>query len=193
MSNLLSNSLENSLLTKLKIETFYLKDEESHFFNISKLIHRLSESNEKNFGTQFLWQAKKSEGIEKKTLDQDFVISYVITITFLKANTMIHVSDAVGNVKWFCSSGSVNVTGKRKKQRRSVILKLILLLFKKADFLTNKPIALHLNNVSSYQTFIVKKLKKEIFIKIVKSFNQIPYNGCRQKKIRRKKYSKNFR
>lgn len=191
--NLLSNILTNNLLTKLKIETSEFKDEENYFFNLSKAISKLPTSN-KDIEIRSLWQTKDLESDKKSsTFNQDFVISYVITITFLKANTMIHVSDAVGNVKWFCSSGSVNVTGKRKKQRRSVILKLILLLFKKADFLTNKPIALHLNNVSSYQTFIVKKLKKEIFIKIVKSFNQIPYNGCRQKKIRRKKYSKNFK
>lgn len=191
--NLLSNTLTSTVLTKLKLETCFLENEKSHLFNLSKLILKLSESNE-DIKIRALWQTKNFKD-NKKTLksSQDFVISYVITITFLKANTMIHVSDAVGNVKWFCSSGSINITGKRKKQRRSVILKLIIFLFKKVDFLGNKPVALHLNNVSSYQTFIVKKLKKEIFIKVVKSFNQIPYNGCRQKKIRRKKYSKNFR
>jgi len=132
---------------------------------------------------------------KKFGLNQDSIISYIITITFLKANTMIHVSDALGNVKWFSSSGSINIIGKRKKkQRRSIILKLILLLFKKASFIADKPVALHLNNISfSYQTFIINKLKKNNFIKIVKSFNQTPYNGCRPKKIRRKKYSKNFK
>lgn len=191
--NLLSNTLKKNILTKLKIETFSLENEKNHLFNLSKLIFNLSELN-KDVEIQSLWQKEKSESYKKTLkLSQDFIITFIITITFSKANTMIHVSDSVGNVKWFCSSGSVNVTGKRKKQRRSVVLKLILLLFKKADFLSNKPVALHLNNVSSYQTFIVKKLKKEIFIKIVKSFNRIPYNGCRQKKIRRKKYSKNFK
>lgn len=190
--NILSNTLVNGLSNKLKINTFFL-EEKNYNFNLSKLVSELHKLNN-DIKLRELWENKTSETNKKfLVLEQDFIISYIITITFLKANTMIHVSDSLGNVKWFCSSGSINVTGKRKKQRRSVLLKLILFLFKKAVFLSKKPVALHLNNVGSYQTFIVKKLKKEIFIKIVKSFNQTAYNGCRKKKIRRKKYSKIFK
>jgi len=194
--NSLSNILVNTLSHKLKINFFPLKEEKNYNFNISKLIFELSES-ELNKNIKLQSSLLFNDDLEKNKknwgLEQDFVISYIITITFSKTNTMIHVSDSLGNVKWFCSSGSLGITGKRKKQRRSVVLKLIFLLIKKTDFLFSKPIALHLNNVSSYQTFIIKKLKKQFFIKIVKSYNQIPYNGCRQKKVRRKKYSKNFK
>lgn len=187
--NILSNLLLNSLSSKLKINNFFF-EEKNYILNLSKLVSGL---NEEGVKPKTFWKTSPETNKKFSVLQQDFVISYIVTITFLKANIMIHVSDTAGNVKWFCSSGSINITGKRKKQRRSVVLKLILFLFKKVSFLANKPVALHLNNVGSHQTFIVKKLKKEIFIKIVKSFNQTAYNGCRKKKIRRKKYSKNFR
>ena len=190
--NLLSHILMHNLSHKLKINSFVL-EEKNYAFNLSKLVVELS-----IFGEETkliaLWKNKCLK-TNKNFFDlkQTFVVLYVITVTFSKANVMIHISDTLGNVIWFCSSGHVNITGKRKKQKKYVVLKLILFLFKKINFLTNKPVALHLNNVGFYQTFIVKKLKKKIFLKIVRNFNQIPYNGCRQKKIRRKKYSKHFR
>ena len=64
---------------------------------------------------------------------------------------------------------------------------------KKASFLGKKPVALHLNNVNFYQNLIVNKLKQTFYIKVIKSFNQAPYNGCRKKKVRRKKYTKKFK
>ena len=81
---------------------------------------------------------------------QDFIVMYIINISFLKANTTIHVSDIKGNIKLFYSAGSVGLTGKQKKKRRVAVIKLISLLLKKATFLGNKPIALHLNNVNFY-------------------------------------------
>ena len=36
----------------------------------------------------------------------------------------------------------------------------------------------------------MKKLKKKFFIKVVRSFNLYPHNGCRKKKVRRKKFKK---
>jgi ribosomal protein S11 len=186
----LSNTLLNNLSNKLNIDTSLLKEEKNYMTSLSELIVSLSDL-EHNTKFKSIWKYQSTN--EKKfILEQDFVIVYIITITFLKANTMIHISDTTGNIKWFCSSGLVSITGKRKKKRRSVLLKLIILLLKKASFLSKNPVALHLNNVSSYQTFIVDRLKQNIFIKIIKSFNQTPYNGCRKKKIRRKKYSKVF-
>ena len=118
---------------------------------------------------------------------------YVINISFLKANTTIHVSDTQGNLKLFYSAGSVALTGKQKKKRRIAVSKLISLLLKKANFLGQKPIALHLNNVNFYKNLIVRKLKRNLYIKIIKIFNQTPYNGCRKRKLRRKKYTKKFK
>nr|YP_010133767.1 ribosomal protein S11 [Nitzschia supralitorea]QWM93257.1 ribosomal protein S11 [Nitzschia supralitorea] len=121
------------------------------------------------------------------------MVMYIINISFLKANTTIHVSDIQGNLKFFYSAGSVELTGKQKRKRRIALSKLISLLLKKATFLGSKPIALHLKNVNFYKSLIVRKLKRNLYIKIIKIFDQTPYNGCRKKKLRRKKYTKKFK
>ena len=118
---------------------------------------------------------------------------YIINISFLKANTTIHISDIKGNLKLFYSAGSVNLTGKQKRKRRISVSKLISLLLKKATFLTTEPVALHLNNINFHKNFIISRLKRVLYIRIIKSFNQAPYNGCRKKKLRRKKYTKKIK
>merc|ERR1712194_482843 len=130
---------------------------------------------------------------DKETGLQDFVIAYIISISFLKANTTIHVSDTKGNLKLFYSAGSVELSGKQKRKRRIAVSKLISLVLKKANFLGQKPIALHLNNVNFYKNLIIRKLKRNLYIKVIKILNQTPYNGCRKKKLRRKKYTKKFK
>ena len=111
----------------------------------------------------------------------------------MKANTTIHISDIQGNLKLFYSAGSVGLSGKQKRRRRIAVSKLIALILRKAAFLGQKPIALHLNNVNFYKNLIVGKLKRNLYIKIIKILNQTPYNGCRKKKLRRKKYTKRFK
>ena len=84
--------------------------------------------------------AKKFTKIEtRETNPQDFVVAYIISISFLKANTTIHVSDTKGNLKLFYSAGSVELSGKQKRKRRIAISKLISLVLKKANFLGQKP------------------------------------------------------
>lgn len=137
---------------------------------------------------------KVNTSVSNKNLRKDdFLVSYIITISFLKANTTLTVSDIKGNLKVFYSAGSVDLAGKQKKNRVKAVSRLIVLLFKKALFIKNSPVAVHLYNVTSHKQLIVNKLKNQFFIRIIKSFNQAPYNGCRKKKIRRKKYVKNFK
>ena len=121
---------------------------------------------------------------------KNFLVVYIISISFLKANTMIHVSDIKGNVKLFFNAGQVNLSGKQKRRRVVAVLRLMKLIYRKASFLFGKPLALHLNNVNRHKKLILSKLKHKFFIKIVREFNSIPYNGCRRPKIRRKKYKK---
>ena len=132
----------------------------------------------------------------KKTLKlerEKFLVVYIITVTFLKANTTINVSDIKGNVKLSFTSGSVNLIGKQKKNRLKSVSRLVYLLSKKATFLKNTPVAIHLRNVNFSKFLILKRLKINFFIRIVKSYNLSPYNGCRKKKVRRKKYVKKFK
>lgn len=187
----LSNTLFNNLAHKLKLETSLLQEEKFYVENLLNQVIYLKKLKTNNY---------KSLGVEKSTIynnkeinPQDFMVVYIINISFLKANTTIHVSDIRGNLKLFFSAGSVDLTGKQKKKRRIAVSKLISLLLKKARFLNRKPIALHLSNVSFYKNVIVRKLKRNLYIKIIKIFNQTPHNGCRKKKLRRKKYTKKFK
>ena len=187
----LSNTLFNNLTNKLKLETSLLQKEKFYVKNLldqTTYLKKLKENNSKDLST------KKFTIHENKEANlQDFVVAYIISISFLKANTTIHVSDTKGNLKLFYSAGSVELSRKQKRKRRIAISKLISLVLKKANFLDQKPIALHLNNVNFYKNLIVRKLKRNLYIKVVKILNQTPYNGCRKKKLRRKKYTKRFK
>jgi len=187
----LSNTLFNNLTNKLKLDTYLLEKERIYVKNLLDQINCLKKLKEKNYKS--LSVNKSNVVNNKQNNHQDLMIMYVINISFLKANTTIHVSDTDGNLKLFYSAGSVGLTGKQKRKRRIAVVKLISLLIKKAAFLAKKPIALHLNNVNFYQNLIVNKLKQTLYIKVIKSFNQAPYNGCRKKKVRRKKYTKKFK
>lgn len=187
----LSNTFFSNLANKLKLETSLLQEEKSYVKNLLNQVIYLKKLKTNDY---------KSLGVKKFGISnnreinlQDFMIMYVINISFLKANTTIHVSDTQGNLKLFYSAGSVALTGKQKKKRRIAVSKLISLLLKKASFLGRKPVALHLNNVNFYKNLIVRKLKRNLYIKIIKIFNQTPYNGCRKRKLRRKKYTKKFK
>jgi len=187
----LSNTLFNNLTNKLKLETSILEKEKFYVENLLGQAANLKKLKENNSNKL---SAKKFTGIESRETNlQDFVVAYIISISFLKANTTIHVSDTKGNLKLFYSAGSVELSGKQKRKRRIAISKLISLVLKKANFLGQKPIALHLNNVNFYKNLITRKLKRNLYIKVVKILNQTPYNGCRKKKLRRKKYTKRFK
>lgn len=124
----------------------------------------------------------------------DNMIMYVIDITFSRSNTFLHVMDSSGNLKFFCSAGHLHFKGKRnKKSRFSVFKSIYNILLTRLKFLKGKPIALHLKNVGLKRFWIIKKLKVYFFIKLVKIFNSFPFNGCRKKKVKRKKFKKNKR
>lgn len=182
----LSNTLLTTITNRLNINL--LNEEQLSIKNLrhqTKLLREAKESSIKYLSPNKL--------IEDGDNRQDLTVMYVINLSFLRANTTVHVSDVKGNVKLFYSAGSVDLTGKQKRKRRVAVSKLISLILKKSSFLATKPIALHLNNVSYYKGFIVDRLKNVLYIRIIKSFNQTPYNGCRKRKLRRKKYTKKFK
>jgi ribosomal protein S11 len=185
----LSNTLHNIVTTKLKTDVLKLKKEKFYLKMLSEKFSLLeSNSDHKKFSFNRI-----SKNYKKLFEKEKFFIVYIITVTFLKANTNINVSDIKGNVKLSFTSGSVNLIGKQKKHRLKSVSRLVSLLAKKATFLKNYPVAIHLHNVSSYKFLILKKLKVNFFIQLVKSFNLSPYNGCRKRKVRRKKYVKKFK
>ena len=127
------------------------------------------------------------------SFEKNNIISYIISISFLETNTFLHVMSSSGDLIFFCSAGNLKYKGKQKKLRFLIFQSMFnTLISKKLTFLNKKPLALHLNNVDLNKLWIIKKLSKKFYIKVIKSFNFYPYNGCRKKKIRRKKFKIKF-
>nr|QYJ09264.1 ribosomal protein S11 [Pleurosigma sp. mgcode 4] len=120
---------------------------------------------------------------------KDFLISYIIYFCFSLSNTVLHISDATGNLKLSCSAGLIDLQGKQKVVRRLALTRFFnILSLAKSKFLKNNPVALHFKNVNGSNKFlIVKKLKQKFFIKTIKTFDLNAYNGCRKRKERRKR------
>jgi len=147
------------------------------------LINSLKEKNYKKLNSKLFYH-----GNYKKLYKEDFLVTYIIDITFSKTNTFIHVMDFSGKLKFFSSAGDLQHKGKSKRSRSVVLKDMYKILILKLKFLKEQPVALHLKNVGFAKFWIIKLFKKKIFIKVVKSFNTYPYNGCRKKKMRRKKF-----
>lgn len=189
----ISKNLFRLISLKLKLETFRIREEYEFAKKLSEVSFNLSESKKKNRIKTINNEIKPQMTKKCTKLDESFSVSNIITISFLKANTIIHLSDSKGKILCFFTAGNVNLSGKQKTKRGLAVLKLMALMSKKFYYLILKaPVALHLNNVVSHKSLIVKKLKEKFFIKVIKSFNLIPYNGCRKKKLRRKKKIKNI-
>jgi len=125
---------------------------------------------------------------DKSLLYEDSFVMYVINITFSRTNTLLNVMDFSGKQKFFGSAGLVKYTGKSKRARFSVFRDLYRSMLVKLKSLGSKPIALHLKNVGSHKFWLVEKLKKKFYLKVIKDFNSYPYNGCRKKKAKHKKF-----
>jgi len=159
--------LKKQYLKQLKNKVIFLNSlKEKNYKKISSLLHEVS----------------------KKPIKEDFLVSYIIDITFSKTNTFIHVMDFSGHLKFFCSAGSLQYKGKSKKSRSLVLKDMYKVLVSKVKFLKDQPVALHLKNVGFAKFWIIKLFKKKFFIKVVLSSNTYPYNGCRKNKMRRKKF-----
>ena len=172
----------NKFFINIKLKKQYIK-------KLKTKVSLFNKIKEKNYQTLKILMFDKNQYSMKENL----LIVYIIDISFSKTNTLLHIMDFSGNLKFFCSAGLFNYKGKSKKARFIVFKKFYRILVTKLKFLRNKPLALHLKNIGSNKFRIIRKLKKKFFIKIIRSFDLFPYNGCRRKKIRRKKFKKKRR
>ena len=166
----------------------FLKDfssKKQYFKKVNDHVKTLYHLKQKGYRSlnNFLW----SKPILQNDIINENVVMYIIDITFSRSNTFLHVMDSKGELKFFASAGHFKYKGKNKKFRFNVLKSIYKLLLTKLKYLKNKPIALHLKNVGFNKFWIIKKLKAKFFIKTVKVFNLFPFNGCRNKKVRRKK------
>jgi len=127
--------------------------------------------------------------IKKSILLLDKTISYIISISFSFTNLRIYIKDIKGNVKLTFSAGLFEIPKKQKYIKPITIIKLIHLLKTETVFVRNSNVAIHLHNFTKFLLFsTINSLKNHYNTRFIKVFNSYPYNGCRPKKIKRKKY-----
>lgn len=166
----------NRFFKEIHLKKQYLKKTQNKIY----LLKESQETYYKKVGSSFSKSSAELTG--------NAFVMYVIDISFSKKNTLLHISDCLGNIKFFYSAGSFQQKGKGKIARSIILRKFIKVLVSKFKFLKQVPIAIHFKNADSNMFWFLKKLKKKFFIVVVKHFNLYPYNGCRKKKIRRKKF-----
>jgi len=111
------------------------------------------------------------------------LISYVININLSLTNTLINVNDIKGNPKFFYSAGMFSLQKRQKTRQPKAIITILRALLSKSKSFKIKPVAVHFNNLFfNHQSYIFKKLKQKVFIKLVTSYSYRPHNGCRLKK-----------
>ena len=118
-------------------------------------------------------------------------ISYILDFSFSKKNIMLHVLDCFGSTKFFTSANLLNIKKKKNLLKFNVIIKKFYkILLAKSIMLKWSPIAIHLKNKNIYFkiSWILKKLHTKFFIIILKCFYYHSFNGCRIKKLKRKKF-----
>jgi ribosomal protein S11 len=146
------------------------------------LLDRLKKTNYKKVGL-------RSSNISLNLYNPPFV-TYILEISFSKKNTLFHLSDYSGNIKFFYSAGFAGLTGKGKTWRAPILRKFYKLLLSKLKFVRKVPLAVYFKNTGSNRnlSWFIRKLKKKFLITIIQSSDNCPYNGCRNKKVRRKKF-----
>ena len=169
----------NKFLKSIKLKKQYIKQLNNKNIKLSNI----KQNNNRTLNSILFYKTKY-------LIKEDYLVKYIIDITFSKSNTLLHVMDPSGNLKFFCSAGELHYKGKGKKARLSVFKHLYWILVSKLTFLKGKSIALHLKNVGYRKFWVIKLMKKKFFIKVVKSFNLYPYNGCRKKKCEEKSLKK---
>ena len=123
----------------------------------------------------------------KPIYKEKILVKYVLDISFLKTNTFMHLTDCSGRIKFFYSTGLLNYTGKQKLSRVLILRKFYKVLVSHLKFFKNQPVAIHLKNTEFKIFWFLRKLKKKMYIVVVKHFNLNSYNGCRRRKVKRKK------
>ena len=114
------------------------------------------------------------------------LINYTINISQSETNTLINLNDIKGNPRFFYSAGMLNLQKKEKIRQPKVTILLLRALLLRSKTFKIKPAALHFNNLFfGCQSYIFKKLKQKIFVKLITNYNCNPHNGCRLRKKKR--------
>ena len=128
----------------------------------------------------------KIQNIKGSTQVTQNLVNYVLNIQISTTNTLVSLADSNGQPVVSFSGGSINLKKRQKRMQPLALVNILKFLLLKARFLHNKTVAVHFTNVKIYyESLVIKMLKKVMFIKLVKSYNLQPHNGCRPKKLKR--------
>lgn len=113
----------------------------------------------------------------------------IVSFKFSSSNTLLSIMTPTGSTLFSVSSGDLRFKGRQKINRQIVVKRMIKVLKGVYPILLDcSPwVVLHLINTGNKKNFIIKALKKCFLVTSVKSFDVSPYNGCRKKKVRRKR------
>lgn len=106
-----------------------------------------------------------------------------MNINLSLTNTFVNLNTIKGHPKFFYSAGMFSFQKKQKIKQPKAVITILKALLSKFKICKAKPAALHFNNLFyNQQSYILKRLKQKIFIKLVMSYNYSSHNGCRLKK-----------
>lgn len=138
-------------------------------------------------------ETKSLSLVLKKNQVFETPVKYIVGVSLSNTNSIIYVTDIKGKVKFFLSAGFLGLNGKQKIKKPAVLIKLLRSLIVKGQLKKNSYVALHLKNFTKFYTSIVLSLlKKHLKVGFVRVFNNKPHNGCRPKKLKRKKRRRVF-
>ncbi len=122
--------------------------------------------------------------------EQDLAF-YIVNFSITNRDTILYVTDIKGNLHFYSSASSFKITGKQKTKQPAALLKILRFFLINTKIFKTKPVVLHFSNVKKqFIKILVRILEKIFFIKAIKTYNfLLPHNGCRPKKIKKKKYN----
>ena len=130
----------------------------------------------------------KTEFRKKKIKLNYYLIKFIINISFIKSNICLHIMDCSGKSKYLKSSKAIN--NKLKSLSIQNLENFYKIIVSELDFLKNAPVAIHFNNIEFNYPWLTEKISKKLFLTVLKFYNKHSHNGCRKKKLKRKKFSK---
>lgn len=132
-----------------------------------------------------------SKNLQKSSpkFKSEILINYILGISIYRTNIILYLSDVKGTIIFFITSGFLNIKKKQKKKKITVLIRLIKFMLLKVKFVhKNDLIALHLKNFNErLGSFISIFLSKYYNIELIKINTSEPHNGCRPRKLKRKK------
>lgn len=138
-------------------------------------------------------ETKSLSLVLKKNQVLETPLKYIVGVSLSNTNSIIYVTDIKGKIKFFLSAGFLGLNGRQKIKKPAVLVKLLRSLIVKRQLKRKSCVALHLKNFNKFYTSIVLSLlKKHLKIGFVRVFNNKPHNGCRPKKLKRKKRRRVF-